>query len=882
MPVDRTGAAPPLWHALSERQVLETLSTSATGLSAGEADRRLAAFGPNLLPEPPVRTIGAILLAQIWSPLIALLLAAAAVAAAMGDLEDAVFILIVVLINTAIGATQEYRAQANTQALRARIRTGTRVRRDGTIAPIESRALVVGDMLVLEAGDRVPADLRLIAASQLQADEAMLTGESLPVDKLELRALPEGARLADRTNMLHAGTMIQRGRCEAVVVATGGSTAIGQIARALQAPSAGPPLLRRLDRFSRLLALVALSLVALVVAIQLAGGAPLRETVFFAIALAVSIIPEGLPVAVTIALAVATRRMARRHVIVRQLAAVEGLGACTVIATDKTGTLTLNKVAARRLWLPGEGDVLLASAPSDEMARALGEAGALCNDATFDPAHPDQASGDAVDIAFLRLAHDLSLDPAALAAAHPRLRDLPFDAARKFAAALNTAGGGARLSVKGAAEVVVPLCTGAESAQALAVAERMAADGYRVLAVAGRRFDAHDVPDAAALPAAVDRLTLLGLVGFIDPLRPEAKAAVAACTAAGVAVKMITGDHAATALAIARDLGIADRPDQIVTGRDLEAGTAYGPPGIERLARARVFARVEPGQKVEIVQALQDAGHVVAMTGDGVNDAPALRRADLGIAMGRGGTDVAREVADLVLTDDNFASVVAGIEEGRAAYANIRKVILLLVGTGAAEAAMVLLAVLSGLPAPLTAVQLLWLNLVTNGGQDVALAFEKAEPGLLHRPPRPGDEPILDRLMLRQIAVAGLYMGVVAYAVFAALLGAGRSAEEARNVTLMLMVLFQNMHVFNCRSETLSAFRLPLANNLPLAFAVAAALLASLAAPFVPGLRDVLDVAPIAPDLMLLLVPIAASIILVIEGDKFLRRRAAARKAQTC
>ncbi|WP_127091831.1 cation-translocating P-type ATPase [Aquabacter cavernae] len=866
----------PVWHALGLSDAFEVLASGPGGLSDGEAQRRLAQDGPNALPEPPRRGLAGIVFAQVRSPLIALLLAAAGVSVALGDHEDAVFILVVVAINTLIGATQEYRAEANTAALRARIRTEARVRRAGAVQRIDSRDLVAGDVVVLEAGDRVPADLRLIHASLAQADEAMLTGESLPVDKAELHALPADTRLAERGNMLHAGTLLQRGRSEAVVVATGSATAIGHIARALEAPSAGLPLIRRLDRFSTVLGVVALALVGLVVAIQLANGVGLRETFFFAIALAVSVIPEGLPVAVTIALAVATRRMARRHVIVRQLAAVEGLGACTVIATDKTGTLTVNKVAARRLWLPQSGMLAVeAGAALPETAHDLAQAGALCNDASLD----DGGSGDAVDIAFLELAGQAGLDVAALARTGHRLGELPFDAARRYAAVLGAAGAGARLSVKGAAEVILPLCADPSlAARALAEAEAMAGDGYRVLAVAARAFA--EVPGGrseAALEAEVRGLDLLGLVGFIDPLRPEAREAVAACHRAGVEVKMITGDHAATALAIARDLGIAERADEVVTGRDLEAGTRLGARAAERLARARVFARVEPSQKVEIVEALQARGHLVAMTGDGVNDAPALKRADLGVAMGRGGTDVARDVSDLVLADDNFASIVAGIEEGRAAYANIRKVILLLIATGAAEVVIVLLAVLTGLPAPLTAVQLLWLNLVTNGGQDVALAFEKGEPDLLDRRPRPVDEPLFDRLMLRQVAIVGLYMGVVGYGVFAYALSLGWSEAEARNVTLFLMVLFENVYVFACRSETRSLFRVPLRDNWWVVAAVCGAQLLHLAAPYIPGLRDVLEVSPIRPEVWLLLLPLAASLVAVVEIDKVLRRRAGAR-----
>ena len=821
--------------------------------------------------------------------MIFLLLGAAVVSIALGEYKDSIFIFLVLAINTAIGAAQEARAEANTAALRTSIRTVARTRRDGVVHHIDSRNLVPGDIVLLEAGDRVPADLRLLKSANLQVDEASLTGESLPVDKAAREVLPDGTPLADRLNMLHAGSTVQRGRCEALVVATGRATELGRIAQALEAPASVPPLARRLDRFSRNLGVISLMLVGAIVALRLIAGAPLRETFFVAIALAVSIIPEGLPVAVTVALSIASRRMARRNVIVRQLPAVEGLGSCTVIATDKTGTLTVNQLTAKRVWLPGHGTVLvggegydlsgdlaLESGPLHKAAqedfRLLGHSAALCNDASFDPKiGRASASGDTVDLAFLVLAAKASLDVVGLSRGTPRVAEIPFDAGRKYAASLNRHEGEHWLHVKGAAEVIVPLCTNIEGAEVLNTAEEMAAGGYRVLAVATRPIAGAASDDWENLEGQIEELTLLGLVGFIDPLRPEAKQAVADCHRAGVAVKMITGDHPATAFAIARELGIAESLDDVVTGHELSSLQKHDGAAQTRIARASVFARVEPTQKVQIVNGLRASGHIVAMTGDGVNDAPALQQADLGVAMGRDGTDVARDAADLVLTDDNFASVVAGIEEGRAAYANIRKVIYLLISTGAAEVVLFLLSVITGLPIPLNAVQLLWLNLVTNGGQDVALAFEKREPGLLQHPPRRPDEPIFDRLMIRESMVSGGYTGVVAYAFFAWVLARGWSEFEARNMLLFLMVLFENVHVFNCRSETRSVFRIPLGNNWPLMGAVIGAQAVHIGAAFVPGLRDVLQIEPITLQMWLLLVPIAASVLLVMELDKALR-----------
>lgn len=869
---DEAGAPAAGWHALAIEAACARLACGPSGLGSDEAARRLAANGANLLPEPPRRGLARIAAAQLVSPLIGLLLAAALVSVGLGDLEDAAFIALVLVINTAIGTVQEARAEARAAALKRSIRTFARTRRDGTVRRIDSAGLVPGDIVILEAGDRVPADLMLVSAAELQADEASLTGESLPVDKRAGHVADADTALGDRLGMLHAGSTLRRGRGEGLVVATGRNTELGRIAQTLAEPGTRPPLMRRLDRFSRVFGGAALALVGPVVVLQILGGASWRETFLVAVALAVSVIPEGLPVAVTVALSVASRRMAKRNVIVRQLAAVEGLGACTVIATDKTGTLTLNRLAAKRAWLPESGFLAIGEGSPQPSLQALGRSAALCNDATLG-ATPDDpkrhASGDSVEIALLELAGAAGLDPAALRERCPRVAEIPFAAERRFAASLNRDGAGLRLHAKGAAEALVPLCRG-EAATALAAAEAMAADGYKVLAVVTRGA----VPPGTDLGAALRDVTLLGLVGFIDPLRPEAQEAVAACRRAGVAVKMVTGDHAATALAIARQLGIADEAGSVVTGRDLAAVPPDDRAALARLAGAAVFARVEPAQKVRIVEILRAAGHVVAMTGDGVNDAPALQRADLGVAMGRGGTDVARDAADLVLTDDNFASVVAGIEEGRTAYANIRKVIVLLVGTGAAEVVLFLASLASGLPAPLTAAQLLWLNLVTNGGQDVALGFERREGGGLDAPPRRPDEPLFDRLMLRETAVAGLFMGLSAYALYAWALASGGGVEAARNLVLFLIVLFENAHAFNCRSETRSALRMPARNNWPLVVAVAGAQGLHVAAAFVPGLSHVLAIEPIAPGTWLVLCALALSIVPVMEIDKALRARA--------
>ncbi len=878
------------WHALSAEAVVKRLATTtAAGLSAAEAAVRQKRFGPNALPEPRRRTILAIFVGQLASPLVYLLLAAAAVSIALGEFADAWFIGAVLLLNSAIGGSQEWRAEVNTAALRSSITATSRVLRDGAVHLIESAGLVPGDVVLVEAGDRVPADMRLLQAFDARADELALTGESYAVDKSARQDLDQDTSVADRSTMLHAGTSVLTGRSEAVVVATGVDTEIGRIARELAKAAPPPPLTQRLERFSRNLGFIVIALMALLVAGQLLAGASLRQTFFVAVALAVAAIPEGLPVAVTVALSIATRRMARRNVIVRHLPAVEGLGSCTVVASDKTGTLTANALTAKRLWLPGFGVVDVggegydprgefrfeAKQAEDKGPAAIAQAAAsaaLCNDATYEPADGEGGrSGDTLDVALLVLAAKAGLQLPAVRAAATRVGEIPFAAERRFAATLNSHGDGPKLHAKGAPEVILPLCENG-GADAHLAAERMAEEGLRVVAVAAKMVTQEGPFATSDIEAELVGLTLLALVGFIDPLRPEAREAVAACRAAGVSVRMVTGDHPVTALAIARELGLAEDMSEVTTGREIVA-LAASPEGRQtRLAEAKVFARVEPTQKVDIVEALKAAGHIVAMTGDGVNDAPALRRSDLGVAMGKSGTDVARDAADLVIADDNFASVVAGIQEGRAAYANIRKVIYLLVSTGAAEVVIFLLATLFAQPLPLSAVQLLWLNLVTNGGQDVALAFEAREDGLLNRPPRPVNEPIFDRLMISESAVSGLAMGAVSFAFFVWALSKGWSERDARNALLFLLVLFENVQVFNCRSETLSAFRIPFSNNWPVVVSVVGAEAIHIGAAFVPGIRDVLGMHPISVELWLALVPIALSLLLVMELFKLLWR----------
>ncbi len=895
------------WHALAEDEAREKIETSREGLTAAEAALRLREFGRNLLPVKPPPTAPAIFLHQFLSPLIYILLAAAVVSASLGDARDAGFILAVVLLNAGLGAFQEWKAERSAASLQQLLRVTARVRRSGALAEVNAEELAPGDLVYLESGARVPADLRLTAANHLTVDEALLTGESLPVEK---RPMPLAADLplADRRNMAYAGSIVAAGRGAGWVVATGARTEVGKIVRDVSgAASAKPPLVLRMERFARQISWLVLAAAGVLGVVAFAQGMPLLEVFFLAVALAVSAIPEGLPVAMTVALSIATSRMARRQVIVRKLTAVEGLGSCTCIASDKTGTLTRNQQTVTAIWLP-DGQLWTSSAPpaaaGERLLRRLVRAGVLCNEASAHagPASPGASpggetppaswrfAGDAVDVAFWQLGLAFGLAPDAVARETTTLAELPYESERAFAARYVRDGGRSYVVVKGAPEVVLPRCqsmrgaAGPEPLHSAAVEAALAAltgDGHRVIAIAEAAAKWEPAaPEVAAPALAADDLPplqLLGLAGLLDPPRPEVKAAVAKCRQAGVEVLMVTGDHPRTALAIARELGIARAGESPVTGPQLAAiGSPEVPLFLDTVRRARVFARVSPAQKLDIVDALGRLGHFVAVTGDGANDAPALRRANIGVAMGSG-ADVAKDTAAIIIADDNFASIEAGIEEGRFAYDNVRKVIYLLVATGAAEVLLFTLALLTGLPAPLTPVQLLWLNLVTNGVQDVALAFEGGEAGAIRRPPRPPSEGIFNRLMIQETVVAGATIGLVAYASLYFLAGLG--SMQARNHLLLLMVLLENFHVFNCRSEYVSAFRVPLRRNWVLVVGVAVAQGIHLFAMHFPPLERLLQVAPISLGHWALTLLAAASILAVMEVFKWRRQPRRARAA---
>ncbi len=809
-----------LWHTLAPDEVLHALATDrACGLSEEEARNRLDAHGKNRLPEKPPRSPWWLFLDQFKSLLILVLLGAAGLAALIGDVKDAVVILVVVVINAGLGFFQEYRAERSLAALKKMLAPEAEVRRDGVTRMIQAHDLVPGDIVLLDAGDRVPADGRVLAAHGLEVDESSLTGESHTVGKHAEALSDPGALLAECGNMLFLNTVITRGRSEMAVTATGADTEMGQLAALLTAAGDGAtPLQIQLDVLGKRLALIAGAVIALMLAHGLLRGEPWMAMVMTAISLAVAAIPEGLPAVVTVTLSLGLHRMARQQALVKRLAAVETLGCTSVICTDKTGTLTLNQMTARALYaygrdfrVSGEGYTTngrienITGTDLEPMLAPL----ALCNDAQV---REGAVVGDPMEGALKVLAAKGGLDLDAIQERLPRIAEVPFDAAHKFMATFHRRGDRVLLFVKGAPDVLIARASGHLGAHGVVslddagrrelarANEALAAEGLRVLGVASTEFLASGFDPAGDLMARVNDLVYVGHVGLMDPPRPEAKEAIRLCHQAGIQVKMITGDQKITASAIARELGVEG---EAMTSTELDA---LDDAALDRRVDAiAVFARATPEQKVRLVHALKARGQVVAMTGDGVNDAPALKSADIGVAMGITGTDVAKEAAAMVLTDDNFATIVLAVKEGRAIYDNILKFVRFQLSTNLGAIFSVFGAPLLGLPLPFSPIQILWVNIIMDGPPAMALGVDRARPGIMHEPPRPMDARILTLRRLGKLAIFGATM---AAGTLGLLWWAQRGADGARATTLAFtaFVLFQVFNAFNARSERGSVF----------------------------------------------------------------------------
>lgn len=891
-----SATAPCSLHDVSSGEALARLCSGPEGLSSQEAAARLARLGQNRLPARPRPGPLRRFLAQFNNALIMFLLASAVAAAALGHGVDAAVILAVVTVNALIGFIQEGRAERALDAIRTLISPRAVVLRDGTRMAIAVAELVPGDVVMLEAGDRVPADLRLIRAHALRLDESMLTGEAVAAEKHVAR-VAHGAPLAERTCMAFSGTLVATGTGAGVAVATGAATQIGHVSTLIaEVEPNTTPLLRQIDRFGRQFTLLALVAAAALFALAtLWRGYAWDEALLAVVALAVGAIPEGLPAVITITLAIGVKRMARRKAVVRQLPAVETLGATSIICSDKTGTLTRNEMTARRivtaghlLAVSGEGygpvgvfttqdgtDDAAALAAAQELVRC----GLLCNDARLEQRGAGWGViGDPMEGALVALAAKAGLDADHLRAEWPRRDEVPFDTRHRIMASRHdTPDGGAVIFVKGAPERLLDLCTleaGPEGPAPLkadrwnAALHEAARAGERVLGFAMKASTGTGALDPQDLKTG---LVFLGLVGFMDPPRAEAVEAIAQCRSAGVAVKMITGDHGATAGAIARQLGLADHPE-VMTGADLDRTSDADLPAVA--LRAEVFARTSPEHKLRLVRALQSTGAVVAMTGDGVNDAPALKQADVGIAMGHKGTEAAKEAADMVLLDDNFASIVAAVKEGRTVYDNVRKVIAWTLPTNGGEVVAVIAALLFGFVMPMSAVQILWINLVTSVTLGLVLAFEPSEPGVMARAPRPSRAPLLSPFMVwRIVFVSGLFTAGVLGLFFHAL-GRGSDLATARTLVVNLLVVFEIFYLFNVRYLGSGSLTWQGALGTPaVLLAVGAVVGAQLAFTYLPLMQEVFGTRPVSLSDGALILLAGVALMGVLEIEKAALRR---------
>jgi Ca2+-transporting ATPase len=865
-----------IWHTLTPVQTAVELNTDIeNGLMDAETQSRLAHYGPNKLPEPAPTSPWRIFFDQFKSVMTILLVAAAAIAFVLGDELEAISILVVLLLNALLGFINEYRAERSVQALKALTVPLAKVVRDGASRETPAAELVPGDIIAFEAGDRIPADARLTEAWSLRLDEAALTGESLPVDKDSQAALAADAPLADRTTMIYTGTAVTQGRGQAIVTATGGATEIGKISTLLAGvEEEQTPLQQRLDRLGRYLALVAVLIAVVMVAVGLWRGESFLSMLETSLALAIAAVPEGLAAVATIALALGMRRMAGRRAIVRRLAAVETLGSTNVICTDKTGTLTQNQMTVRELRLSertiqisgvgygpkgefGEsGEPITAQADSHLMQ--ILRAGLLCNNAVLRQ-EADQWSivGDPTEGALVVAAAKAGLEAEAEREAHPTVKEIPFDARERRMATIHQSpapdGSGFIVFAKGAPESILPACkyeqrgdvalelTESDRERLWKTNDEMAGRALRVLALAYKQTQSADEEP-------FDGLTLLGMVGMIDPPRPEAQEAIRLCQQAGVRVVMITGDQKATAQAIAREIGIArtDEQQRVMDGQALDAADEAQLRAI--VAEMSVYARVSPEHKLRIVNALQADGQIVAMTGDGVNDAPALKTADIGVAMGKMGTDVAREAADMVLADDNFATIVAAVEEGRTVFANVKKFVHYLFSCNLSEILTMFVAILAGLPAPLLPLQILWLNLITDVFPALALAGEPAEAGIMRRPP-PAEARAQypPARFIRSIVVQGVLLAVATLAAFVWTLNTSGDLRHATTVAFLTLGLAQLFHVFNSRFETGSAFKQGIFSNRAIWAALGLTIALQLAAVYLPIPQMILKTVPPSP-----------------------------------
>ena len=868
-----------MYYKKTIEEIEKELNTNINGLETNEVKKRQEKYGKNILPKKKKDSVFKIFINEFKDPILILLLVAIIASLIVGEIIDAIAILLIVLVDVTMETYQENKANNTAEALEKLINVKTKVIRNKEVIEIDSTELTIGDYVLLESGDKISADLRIVEAHNFSVDESILTGESIQVNKNHETLSKSNAAITEQTNIVFSGTNVITGRAKAIVIGIGLNTEIGKIADSLNnTKDEKSPLTIRVEKLSKQISVLVLIVAAIITVLLITKNVPYHEVFLSVIALAVSAMPEGLPLALTMALSIASNKMAKKNVIVKKLNSVEALGSCTVIASDKTGTLTVNEQTAKKILLPnnkvfdisGTGYAKTGKVIGEniELASEIGLYGVLNNEANIDGETP---IGDSIDIAFLILGEKLQVNKNKIKI----LESIPYESENKYSAVFYEKDGECYCTIKGSLEKVKSFCSKINlikdkiSSNILeAQNESLASDGYRVIAVANgkvKRKDKYTEED-------IKKLTFMGMVGFIDPIRPEAVKSIDECNKAGIKVLMITGDHPLTAFSIAKDLSLTNNYEQVTNGEEVDKYLSKTKEEFDKFVSNKiVFTRVTPLQKLEIIESLKRQGEFVAVTGDGVNDAPALKSANIGVAMGSG-TDIARETADMIVIDDNFKSIVAGVKEGRVAYSNIRKIVFFLISCGLAEVLFFCLSIIFDLPMPLVAIQLLWLNVVTDGIQDFALSFEKAEKDIMKEKPRNPKEPLFNRNLFEEIITSGLTIGLIVFIVWYFLININHmEVTRARGYIMALMVFIQNIHVFNCRSEKQSAFKVPVKKNKLIIIGVLCSVLLQVIVMEVSFLSQFLKTVSIPFIHMIILFFIASIVLVVLEIYKIFK-----------
>lgn len=871
------------WHSTEKEEVLEILKSSELGLDEKEVKLRQEKYGKNELPKGKTPSLLKIFIEQLLDPIVLLLVVAMIFSILIKENIDAIAIAFIILVDIILGTFQEWKANKNVEALTKLIEIRTKIIRSGKEIEVYSSNLVPGDIVLLSSGDKISADLRLIEANNLTIDESVLTGESTSVTKTS-STINKDVILAERKNMAYAGTSVLSGRGIGIVTATGLNTELGEIAKKVNTTKdTKSPLTIRMEKFSKQITFLVIAMAILITIILYSKGTSGSEIFLSVIALSVSAMPEGLSLALTMALTIGSNRMSKNNVIVKKLNSVESLGSCTVIATDKTGTLTVNEQTAKKIVLPDnstfdiegtgyndKGNVIPLENANIEAAKYISKLGVLNNEASLKKEKDDyEYFGDSIDIAFLALGQKMQINIDDIEITNR----INYESENKYSAVFYKENGNNYCTVKGSLEKVLEFCTtmkGNNKNEKLDIEkikkqhEDLASSGYRVIALAAGKTKS----------GKPEHLTFEGLVAFIDPVREEVTKSINDCKKAGIKVIMITGDHPLTAYSIAKDLGLVENYDEVTSGKELDEYFKKGKKEFDKFVKSKkIFTRVTPLNKLEIVESYKRQGEFVAVTGDGVNDAPAIKSANIGIAMGSG-TDVAKETSSMIILDDNFNSIVLGIKEGRNAYSNIRKVSYMLLSCGVAEVLFFLLAIILDMPMPLVAIQLLWLNIVTDGLQDLALSFEKSEETIMNESPRNPNETLFNIELFSEVLISGLFIGIIVFIVWIYLINKlDMPVNIARGYIVTLMVFIQNMHVLNCRSEKSSILKVPIKSNPLIIFSIVSAIFLQVLFSEVPFLSKFLQTTSIPITHMLILFVISTTIIFIMEIYKYLKRK---------